>query len=117
MLESIVSFIQSFFSHPEYLVPTLWVTLGCTLAWYLLSAKRYHSIDPQELNLLWQTHKQFNNCTANKFEPITKGKKIVGYKCQCGHKHLQQRPIINFGTQTNFSNFKGELENNEQNII
>lgn len=92
-----LSILQSFFSHPEFLAPTLWVTFGCTLAWYLLSAKRYHAIDTQELYLLWETHKQFNHCTANEFEPIMKGKKIVGYKCECGHKHLQERPIINFG--------------------
>ena len=93
-----LSFLQSFFSHPEFLAPTLWVTFGCTLAWYLLSAKRCQAIDTQELYLLWKTHKQFDQCTANKFEPIMKGKKVVGYICECGHKHLQERPIINFGS-------------------
>jgi len=97
MLQSLFTTLQSFFSHPEFLVPTLWVTFGCTLAWYLLAAKRCQAISTQELNLLWQTHKQFDHCTATEFEPIMKGKKIVGYKCECGHKHLQERPIINFG--------------------
>jgi hypothetical protein len=92
-----LAILQSFFSHPEFLVPTLWVTFGCTLAWYLLSAKRFHEIDAQELKLLWESHKQFDHCTANEFEPIRKGKRIVGYVCECGHKHLQERPIINFG--------------------
>ena len=93
-----LSLLQSFFSHPEFLAPTLWVTFGCTLAWYLLAAKRYHAIDTQELKLLWESHKQFDHCTANEFEPIMKGNKIVGYKCECGHEHLQERPIINFGS-------------------
>ncbi len=98
MFEALFSAIQTFFTRPEFLVPTLWVAFGCTLAWYLLSAQRWHAIDPEELKVLWKTHKQFNHCTAKKFEPIMKGKKIVGYKCQCGHKHLQKRPIINFGS-------------------
>jgi len=98
MLQSLFSAVQSFFTHPEFLVPTLWVTLGCTIAWYLLSAKKYHAITIEELQMLWKTHKQFNHCTAKEFEPIHKGKKLVGYKCQCGYKHLQKRPLVNFGT-------------------
>jgi hypothetical protein len=96
MFDALFSAIQTFFTRPEFLVPTLWVTFGCTLAWSLLSAQRWHAIDPDELTVLWETHKQFNCCTAKKFEPILKGKKIVGYKCQCGHQHLQKRPIVNF---------------------
>ena len=98
MLQSLFSAAQSFLDHPEFLVPTVWVTFGCTLAWYLLSAKRYHAITGHEVQMLWETHKQFNHCTANGFEPIHKGKKLVGYKCECGHKHLQERPLINFGS-------------------
>ncbi len=96
MLQSLFSAVQTFFAHPEFLVPTLWVTFGCAIAWYLLSAKNYHVITAHELQMLWKTHKQFNHCAANKFEPIYKGKKLVGYKCQCGYKHLQERPLVNF---------------------
>ena len=98
MFDALVSAIQTFFSHPEFLVPTLWVALGCTLGWYLLSAQQWQEIDSKELHVLWKTHKQFNNCSAKKFEPIVKGTKTVGYKCECGHQHLQKRPIINFGS-------------------
>ncbi len=98
MFQSLFSAFQSFFTHPEFLVPTLWVAFGCTLAWYLLSAKKYHAITTHELHMLWKTHKQFNRCTANEFEPIHKGNKLIGYKCECGHKHLQQRPLVNFGS-------------------
>ena len=97
MLQSLLSYFQSFFSHTAFRVITMWVTFGCALAWYLLSAKRYQEITPQEADLLWKTHKQFNYCIANKFEPIKKGKRLVGYKCQCGHETQQKRPIINFG--------------------
>jgi hypothetical protein len=98
MVDVVFSALESFFSHPEFLVPTLWVTFGCTLAWYLLSAQRWQAVDPEELKVLWKTHKQFNGCTAKKFEPIIKGKKTVGYRCQCGHEHLQKRPLIDFGS-------------------
>jgi hypothetical protein len=97
VLSSLFATIQTFLTNPEFLVPTMWVAFGCTLAWYLLSAKRFHSIDKKELKLLWETHKQFNNCPAEDYEPILKGKKTVGYKCQCGHQHIQQRPLIDFG--------------------
>ena len=97
MIEAIIFAIQSFFSHPEFLVPTMWVAFGCTLAWFLLSAKRHHTIDKEELEMLWKTHKQFNNCKANVYEPIMKGDKIIGYMCECGHRHLQHRPLVNFG--------------------
>jgi len=98
MFQPLMSLWESFFSHPEFLVPTVWVTFGCTLSWYLLSAKRYQEITTREVDLLWKTHKQFTHCVAKKFEPITKGKGIVGYRCQCGHKHLQKRPIVDFGS-------------------
>lgn len=97
-MQTIFTFLQSLLSTPEIFVPTLWVSFGCTLAWYLLSAKRYQEVTPQEVNLLWKTHKQFSGCNANKFEQIRAGMKLVGYHCQCGHKHRQKRPIINFGT-------------------
>ena len=96
MLQELFTVIQSFFAHPEFLVPTLWVSFGCTISWYILSAKKCQALTPHEVQMLWKTHKQFNQCTADEFEPIHKGKKIVGYKCQCGHQHLQERPIINF---------------------
>ncbi|MCW4015048.1 MAG: hypothetical protein NWF06_01640 [Candidatus Bathyarchaeota archaeon] len=97
MLEALFSTLQSFFLHPEFLVPTVWVAFGCVLAWFLLSAKRHHAIDKKDLKMLWKTHKQFNNCSAKTFEPIMRGKTIVGYTCECGYQHLQERPLVNFG--------------------
>ena len=97
MLQSLLSFIQSFFSHPEFLVPTIWVSFGCAVAWFILSAKKYQEITPNDAKLLWKTHKQFTHCNAEVFSQITKGKKLVGYICQCGYEHVQKRPIINFG--------------------
>jgi len=96
-MEAVLSIFQSFFSNAEYLVPTVWVALGCTIAWFLLSAKRNQEITKKEVVMLWKSHKQFKQCLANKFTEINKGKKIIGYVCQCGHEHKQERPMISFG--------------------
>jgi len=93
----VLSILQSFFSNAEYLVPTIWVTLGCAVAWFLLSAKKEQEISDEEVEMLWKSHKQFKHCSAKKFIKIKKGKKLIGYSCKCGHQHKQQRPIINFG--------------------
>ena len=98
MLESIVSIFQSFFAYSEYLVPAVWVALGCAVAWFLLSAKRIHEITPREAEILWKTHKQFKHCSAKKFDTIKKRKKTIGYICECGYKHKQERPMINIGS-------------------
>jgi len=95
-MEAMLSILQSFFSNAEYLAPTIWVALGCAIAWLLLSAKRDQEISEKEAEMLWKSHKQFNHCSAEKFTEINKGKKILGYVCQCGHEQRQERPIINF---------------------
>jgi hypothetical protein len=94
-MEAFFSFLQSFSPIAQYVVPSIWVALGCAVTWYLLSAKRLHEITSHETEILWKTHKQFSRCSAKKFEKITKTKKIFGYICQCGFQHMQERPIIN----------------------
>jgi len=96
MVQQVLSIFQSFFSNAEYLVPTVWVALGCCVAWFLLSAKRNQEITMKEAEMLWKSHKQFKQCLAKKFTKINKGKKIIGYVCQCGHEQKQERPMINF---------------------
>ena len=96
-MEPVLNIIQSIFSNSPYLVPTIWVTLGCAVAWFLLSAKTNQEITEEEAEMLWKTHKQFQHCSAETFIEINKGKKLIGYICQCGHEHKQERPIINFG--------------------
>jgi hypothetical protein len=94
-MEGILSLFQSFFTNLEYLVPTMWVTLGCASAWFILSAKSEREITMEEAELLWKTHKQFTNCQSEKFTALNKRNKIVGYRCQCGHEQKQERPLIN----------------------
>lgn len=97
MIQSVLSIFQSFFSNAQYLVPTLWVALGCAVAWFVLSAKTDKEITEEEAEILWKSHKQFAHCSAKKFVKIKRGKKLIGYTCQCGHQKKQERPIINFG--------------------
>ena len=96
-MEAALSIFQSFFSNVEYLVPTMWVAFGCAVAWFFLSAKNEQAISAKEADLLWKSHKQFKQCSAETFTEIKKRKKLIGYLCQCGHKYKQERPIINFG--------------------
>lgn len=95
MAQSVLSLLQTVFSYPQYLAPITWMALGCAVAWFLLSAKRIQEITAREAEILWKAHKQFDNCCAKTFDNITKGKKIVGFICECGHKQKQVRPIIN----------------------
>ena len=74
MLESIFSIFQSFFANPQFFVPTVWVALGCTIAWFVLSAKHTKKLTEKEVNILWKSHKQFNQCNADTFTEIKKGK-------------------------------------------
>jgi hypothetical protein len=95
-MEVVLSLFQSFFTNIEYLVPTVWVAFGCVVAWFFLSAKRTQEITIKEAEILWKNHKQFMHCAAEKFTEIRKGTSTIGYVCQCGHEHKQERPIINF---------------------
>jgi hypothetical protein len=95
-MEPTLSLLQTFFSNMEYLVPTVWVALGCTVAWFLLSAKKQHNMTTEEVEILWKSHKQFKQCTAKKYTEIKKEKHIIGYVCECGYEHEQERPLINF---------------------
>ena len=97
MIGEILIHLRTFFTNPMFLVPTVWVTFGCALSWFMLAAKKFQSLSSNDVEILWKSHKQFGRCIAKKFETVTKRKRIVGYKCQCGYEHKQQRPIINFG--------------------
>jgi len=89
--------LRTFLTNPLFLVPTVWVSFGCLASWFMLSAKKHQPISAEEIEILWKSHMQFSKCKGKKFEKIMKGKKLIGYKCQCGYEHQQRRPIINFG--------------------
>jgi hypothetical protein len=77
----------------EISVPVLWLVLLVYALWYFLSAKDYVPLDSREALLLWKIHKQQAKCGAKGWRKIQRRNKIVGFKCECGYKHLQKRPI------------------------
>jgi hypothetical protein len=77
------------------LVPAIWISLGFCTAWFLLSAKRSVALSPEEVEMLWKFHKQKAQCKAKKCTEIKRRGKIIGFKCECGHEHIQQKHIIN----------------------
>ncbi|MEM2987950.1 MAG: hypothetical protein QXK26_02770 [Candidatus Bathyarchaeia archaeon] len=63
-------------------------------AWYLTSLKTFAPMTREEAQLLWKIHKTRAGCDAQKMREIKRKNKIVGFKCECGYKHVQKRPII-----------------------
>jgi len=78
----------------EILVITLWISLASYATWYFTSAKHYAPLTPSEARLLWKIHKQTARCDSKKWREIRRGRKIVGFACECGFKYLQKRPIV-----------------------
>ena len=76
------------------LIPALWLSLGFVIAWFLLSAKRDVPLAHKEAETLWKFHKQKERCGAKSWVEIVRGGKIVGFECECGHKHIQTKHLI-----------------------
>ncbi|MEM2994568.1 MAG: hypothetical protein QXI91_00920 [Candidatus Bathyarchaeia archaeon] len=78
----------------EILVFTSWTLLISYATWYFTSAKHYAPLTKNEAEILWKIHKQNGNCNGKKWQAITRHGKMIGFKCECGYKHTQKRPII-----------------------
>jgi hypothetical protein len=78
----------------EILVFTVWTALVAYATWYFTSAKNYAPLTPNEAKILWKIHKQNINCNGKKWQAIKHHGKIIGFKCECGYKHTQKRPIV-----------------------
>ncbi|MCW4015878.1 MAG: hypothetical protein NWF06_05860 [Candidatus Bathyarchaeota archaeon] len=76
------------------LIPAIWLSLGLATAWFLLSAKRVVPLTTKEAETLWKVHKQQMQCNADGWREIVRNEKIVGFECECGHKHIQKKHII-----------------------
>ena len=95
MLVQILNNLKMFLANPLFLVPVVFVSVGYVFSWLFFMAKKHQPISKKEVDMLWKSHRQFSRCKAKKYEKITYGGKIVGYKCECGYEHKQKRPIIN----------------------
>ena len=76
------------------LIPAIWLSLGFVIAWFLLSAKRVVPLTREEAETLWKFHKQKTKCRAESWQEIVRRNKIIGFECECGHKHIQKKHII-----------------------
>ncbi len=76
------------------LIPAIWLSLGFVTAWFLLSAKRVVPLTQKEAETLWKVHKQNTLCSAKGWREIVRRNKIIGFECECGHKHVQKKHII-----------------------
>jgi hypothetical protein len=77
------------------LIPAIWLSLGFCTAWFLLSAKRVVPLTKEEAETLWKVHRQMMRCGAEGWHEISHRDKIVGFECECGHRHIQRKHIIN----------------------
>jgi hypothetical protein len=74
--------------------------------WFAFSAKKIQEITTGDAYVLWKAHKQFAKCKALECIEISSGKKLVGFRCECGYEYIQKKPILNFGkiiTSTNLT--------------
>ena len=94
MLVQILDNLKIFLTNPLFIVPVVFVCVGYLFSWLFFMAKRHQPISKKEVDILWKSHRQFSQCKAKKYEKITRGEKIVGYKCECGYEHKQKRPAM-----------------------
>jgi hypothetical protein len=77
------------------LVPVLWVSLASYVIWFVGAAKRHVPLTLEEAKMLWKIHKQDTNCRYRRWQPISRRNgKITGFKCECGYKYTQKRPVV-----------------------
>ena len=98
LLETLLEFLEPLLDS-GVLVPAIWLSLGFCIAWFLLSAKRSVPLSDKEVKMLWKIHKRKTRCKAKKYKKVTSRGKIIGFKCDCGHKYVQKKPIINLSVR------------------
>lgn len=81
-------------SNLNMIMPALWTCFAVYAVWYVTGAKHYYPISPTEARQLWAIHKQTINCNGKKWRLIRRDGTTIGFECDCGHKHVQKRPII-----------------------
>ena len=79
------------------LIPGLALCFGFYIAYVLLSARNVVPMTSEEIDTLWKFHKQTKCCKAETWHEITKKKKVIGYECECGFKHIQKKPLVTLG--------------------
>jgi hypothetical protein len=77
------------------ILPAVWALFTGYMLWYATSAKSSAAITVNDAKILWKMHKKSTNCTGHKWHLITgRSGKISGFKCDCGYKYTQKRPLV-----------------------
>jgi len=76
------------------LLLTAWSGLAACAVIFSL-AKRSAPITANDAKVIWTMHKKTAHCSGHKWQPIKRKKdKIVGFRCECGYKYTQKRPLV-----------------------
>jgi hypothetical protein len=100
MLEMLEGMVKTFVNNLvamntlEVLLVTLWLSITGYASWYFISAKHNVPLTGEEVGLLWKIHKVKAQCDSKKCVEIRRRGKIVGFKCECGYKHVQKRRMV-----------------------
>ena len=72
----------------------IWTLFVAYATWYITKAKHYAPITHTEARMLWLIHKHTHQCNGKRWREIKNHSKTIGFECECGHIHIQQRPIV-----------------------
>ena len=86
--------MEIFTSNLYIIMPALWASFTTYTVWYVTRAKHYSPITPNEARQLWVIHRQTFNCNGKRWRQIRRGGATIGFQCECGHRHIQKRPIV-----------------------
>lgn len=79
----------------QYILITTVVLTLIFIFWLITSAKRSMVIIIDEAQTLWKIHKKNDGCKAKKWQAIKRnGEKVKGFKCECGYKFIQKKPLV-----------------------
>ena len=92
----LLGFLESFLES-GVLVPGLALCFGFYVAYVLLSARRVVPMSRDEAEKLWRFHRQTKCCNAQTRHGIEKKNKLIGFECECGHKHIQKKHLVTVG--------------------
>jgi hypothetical protein len=71
-----------------------WFAFAGYASWYMFKAREYQPLTLNDLALTWRIHKHQTGCKASQIQDLlVRKEEVVGFKCDCGHQHLQQRLI------------------------
>ena len=70
---------------------------GTSLLLLLLSARHVVPMTKKEAETIWKFHKQSTCCKAEAWNELTKKKKIIGFECECGYRHVQKKHVVTVG--------------------